>query len=374
MHPAPLSDTDATAPRPLRILHVEDSAFDHEILRAHLEGSGLPWFVQCADSLAACAAVWDSGWDAVICDHRLPDATGLEVLAWLRERDAVLPFLLVSGQIGEDVAVQAMRAGASDYLLKGRLARLVPALQQALKAADAERERQRALAALQVSQAQLAALAGHLQRRIEAERAQLSRELHDDVGSALTALKFEMGWLQRHAEPRLAQRVAQATDTLDSAIAASRRLMQNLRPPILDEGLMPALHWLTQQFERSQPGVQISFSHPGAELSLPAELLLVAYRFVQEALHNVAKHAQARHVRVELQWGSGVLGLEVEDDGRGMPEGALEQPDHFGLTGLRERAAAAGGWVDVSSRPGQGTLLALNLPLGDTAHHWEEAA
>lgn len=360
--------------RPLRILHVEDSPFDHELLRAQLLAGGLQVELLCVASLADCEAAWEQGWDALICDHKLPDATGLQVLAWLRARDAVLPFLLVSGEIGEDVAVQAMREGASDYLLKGRLARLVPALQQALKAADAERARSRAMVELQASQAQLAALAGHLQRRIEAERAQLSRELHDDVGSALTALKFELGWLQRHAEPALAGRVAQATETLDGAIAASRRLMQNLRPPILDEGLMPALHWLTQQFERSQPDVSLVFSHPGAELALPPELLLVAYRFVQEALHNIAKHAQARHVRVELQWGSGVLGLEVEDDGCGLPEGALEQAERFGLSGLRERAAAAGGWVDVSSRPGQGTLLALNLPLGNDDRRWEEAA
>lgn len=348
----------------LRLLHVEDSEFDHELVRAQLAQAGLSVEWTRVESEAEFLAALSGHWDAVICDHNLPDASGLELLARLRERDTRLPFLLVSGEIGEDIAVQAMRAGASDYLLKGRLARLAPALEQALKSAEAQRQREGALLALQRSREQLAALAGHLQQRIEAERAQLSRELHDDVGSALTALKFDLAWLQRHAgSEALTMRSQQAMATLDGAIEACRRLMLNLRPPILEEGLVPALQWLLQRFERSHEGVAIEFSHPPEAPPLAPALLLVAYRFVQEALHNVSKHAQAKRVRIELQWASGVLGVEVEDDGRGLAPEALEQPQRFGLRGLRERAENCGGWVDVSSRPGQGTLLALSLPL-----------
>jgi signal transduction histidine kinase len=351
----PLSDAP---PQALRLLHVEDSELDHELMRAHFAAAGLDVNWSRVEDLAGFEAALDEGgWHAVICDHKLPAHSGLELLAFLRERDALLPFLLVSGEIGEDVAVQAMRAGASDYLLKGRLARLVPALQQALKAAQAQQERAQA-------QAQLAQLAAHLQERIEGERAQWSRELHDEVGSALTALKFDLAWLQRHADPQAAERARQAQQVLDGAIAASRRLMQDLRPPILEEGLAPALHWQLGLFERQHREVQISLQHPEGEPPLlPPPVCLTAYRFVQEALHNVAKHAQASRVRVELQWASGVLGVEVQDDGRGMAPGALQQPQRFGLRGLQERAAALGGWVDVSSRPGQGTLLALSLPL-----------
>jgi signal transduction histidine kinase len=364
MFPAPV-ESPATA---LRLLHVEDSEFDHELVRAQLAQAGVAADWTRVETEGQFEAALAQRWDAVICDHNLPGASGLQLLARLRRDDALLPFLLVSGEIGEDIAVQAMRAGASDYLLKGRLARLVPALQQAIKSAAAQRERERAVQALRRSREQLAELAGHLQERIEAERAQLSRELHDEVGSALTALKFDLAWLQRHAgSEALAARSSQAIATLDGAIEASRRLMLNLRPPILEEGLVPALQWLLQRFERSHEGVAIELQHPPEAPELPPALLLVAYRFVQEALHNISKHAQASRVRVELQWASGVLGVEVEDDGRGLSPEALEQPQRFGLRGLRERAASCGGWVDVSSRPGQGVLLALSLPLDGVA-------
>lgn len=366
MLPAPV-ESAATS---LRVLHVEDSELDHELVRAQLAQAGLRVDWTRVDTVAAFEAALAERWDAVICDHNLPEESGLALLARLRRRDALLPFLLVSGEIGEDIAVQAMRAGASDYLLKGRLARLAPALEQALKSAAAQRERAGAMQALALSKQRLAELAGHLQERIEAERTQLSRELHDEVGSALTALKFDLAWLARHLpEGPAAERTLQAMGTLDGAIEASRRLMLNLRPPILEEGLLPALQWLLQRFERSHEGVRVSLHHPReqGEIALPPPLLLVAYRFVQEALHNVSKHAQASSVRVELQWASGVLGVEVEDDGRGLAPEALEQPQRFGLRGLHERAESCGGWVDVSSRPGQGTLLALSLPLdGDS--------
>lgn len=348
---------------PLRVLHVEDSELDHELIRAQLAHAGLDVCWARVDDLAGFdRALAEGAWDAVICDHHLPgsgDLDGLRLLARLRQRDAWLPFVLVSGEIGEDRAVQAMREGATDYLLKGRLARLAPALQQAVNAARAQRDRERA-------QQQLSALAAQLQQRIEDERTRLSRELHDEVGSALTALKFDLGWLQRHAQDeRLAERAEQAQQLLDSAIAASRRLMQDLRPPILEEGLLPAVQWQLAQFERQHPEVACSLLHPPGEPELPAASCLTAYRFVQEALHNVAKHARATRVRVEMQWSSGVLGVEVQDDGKGLAVGVLADPARLGLRGLQERAAAIGGWVDISSRPGQGTLLALNLPLPD---------
>ncbi|MBN8506375.1 MAG: response regulator [Burkholderiales bacterium] len=354
---------DQSALRPLRVLHVEDSELDHELMRAQLAHAGLEVSWTRVDDLPGFEqALAEGGWDAVICDHHLPgsgDLDGLSLLARLRKQDAWLPFLLVSGEIGEDRAVQAMREGATDYLLKGRLARLAPALTQAISAARAQRERQ-------LAQQQLSALAAQLQERIEEERARLSRELHDEVGSALTALKFDLGWLQRHAhDERLAERAGQAQQVLDGAIAASRRLMQDLRPPILEEGLLPAVQWQLAQFERQHPAVACSLLHPPGEPDLPPASCLTAYRFVQEALHNIAKHAQASRVRVEMQWSSGVLGVEVQDDGQGMAAGALAQPTRLGLRGLQERAAGLGGWVDVSSRPGQGTLLALNLPLPD---------
>jgi len=347
----------------LRVLHVEDSEIDHLMMQAQVRQAGLQVQWTRVETLAAFAAALANEWDAVVCDYQLPDHSGLDMLRHLRATERVLPFVLVSGEIGEDVAVAAMREGASDYLLKNRLARLGPALEQAIKAAEAERSRRAAAEALRESSQRLQELTAHLQQRIEAERAALARELHDDVGSALTALKYELGWMQRHAEQAvLRERVGRATETLDAAIEASRRLMENLRPPILQEGLVAALQWLVQGFERRQnlPVLCVGMQD---ELDLPEPLALVAYRFVQEALHNIAKHAQASQVRVELQRASGVLGVEVHDDGRGMDAADADKSGHFGLRGLRERAASVGGWVDLSTRPGRGVQLVLSVPL-----------
>lgn len=348
--------------RPLRVLHVEDSELDHELMQALVRQAGVNARWTRVESLDAFAAALQDEWDAVICDYQLPDHSGLDMLRHLRASGRVLPFILVSGEIGEDVAVAAMREGASDYLLKGRLARLAPALQQAIKAAEAERSRRDADAALRESKQRLRELAAHLQQRIEAERGALARELHDDVGSALTALKYELGWMQRHAADPVRERVGQAIETLDAAIEASRRLMQNLRPPILEEGLVAALLWQARGFERHH-GLPVQCVGLEEEMELPDNLALVAYRFVQEALHNIAKHAQAGQVRVELHRASGVLGIEVHDDGRGMSAEAINQPGRFGLRGLQERAGGVGGWVDLITRPGQGTQLVLSIPL-----------
>ncbi|MCZ8234549.1 MAG: response regulator [Inhella sp.] len=359
MNPPPQRATSAPV---WRVLHVEDSELDHLMIQALLAQAGVSVLWRRVDTLPEVLQALSEPWDAIVCDYQLPGTSGLEVLRALRAARASIPFLLVSGEIGEETAVEAMREGAADYLLKTHLKRLAPALQQAIRAAQAQQARDQAHEALRESQRQLQALTRHLQAHIEAERAAMARELHDDVGSALTALKFDLAWLARHGQPSQAARAEQAMATLDVAIAASRRLMLNLRPPILQEGLVPALHWLIGQFERQQEGIQAQLVSD-ADIPLDEERALVAYRFVQEALHNVAKHARATRVTVELAWAGGVLTVEVRDDGVGMNVAALPPTAGLGLRGLRERAASVGAWLDLSSAPGAGTRLLLSLPV-----------
>jgi signal transduction histidine kinase len=355
--------TDPPAGPALRVLHVEDSEVDHLMIQALLAQAGLRVDWLRVDTLPDVMQALAQPWDAIVCDYQLPGTSGLEVLRVLREAGVGTPFVLVSGEIGEETAVEAMREGAADYLLKTHLTRLAPALQQAIRAAQAQQARAAADAALRESQRQLQALTRHLQTRVEAERAAMARELHDDVGSALTALKFDLAWLARHGEAPQVARAEQAMATLDLAIAASRRLMLNLRPPILQEGLTAALQWLVGQFERQHEAIGVTLLGP-AEVPLGEELALVAYRFVQEALHNVAKHARASRVGVELALAGGVLTVEVSDDGVGMAGSTLAPALGLGLRGLQERAAAVGAWLDVSSKPGAGTRLLLSVPLG----------
>jgi len=344
------------------VLHLEDSELDHELALAHLVRGGLTLDCRRVESRDEFEAALDEPWDLVLSDYNLPGFSGIEALHILRRRGLALPFVLVSGEIGEETAVDAMRNGASDYLLKANLARLAPAVEHAIEAAETRRARAAADSEVAASQARLSALARHLQTSIEAERTAIAREIHDDVGGSLTALKFDLDWMRRHAEtPAMQQRVVAATDLLTHAIDASKRVMHNLRPAILEQGLVAALQWMARNFER-RTGLECQFHTSHETLVLPAGVPLVAYRTAQEALTNVSKHAMASRVRIELVVGAGVLSLEVTDNGRGLSAADRAKEQSFGLRGLHERAATVGGWVDLSSNA-SGTSLILSVPL-----------
>jgi signal transduction histidine kinase len=348
--------------RQLRVLHVEDSEVDHELIMAQLLRAGLDVEVQRVESLAEVAEALKQPWDAIISDYNLPGYSGLAVLDMLKESRRLIPFILVSGEIGEDTAVAAMRTGASDYLLKNNLARLAPALLHAIEANESQRARVEADRELLKSKQRLHELAGHLQTRVELERAAIAREIHDDVGGSLTALKFDLAWIHRHAQDEaVRQRVQSALETVSHAIEASQRIMHNLRPAILEQGLVAAVQWMAARFER-RTGIVCSMRTSHEQMQLPPGVPLVAYRTAQEALTNVSKHANATRVDIEMSIDSGVLTVELSDNGQGIAPGALAKARSFGIRGLHERAATVGGWVDLSSSI-KGTSLILSVPL-----------
>jgi signal transduction histidine kinase len=326
--------------RSLRVLHLEDSEVDHELVAALLAREGRSLAVLRVDSEAAFRAALEEDWDVVLSDYNLPDFSGLAALEILNGSGRLLPFVILSGEIGEDVAVQAMRAGASDYLLKSNLTRLVPALERAIEANETRRARNAA----------------------DRERAAIAREIHDDVGGSLAALKFDLAWMARHAhDADVLARVTSALEMTGHAIEASQRIMHNLRPAILEQGLVAALQWMAQRFEKRM-AITCSFRTSHEHLDLPQGVPLVAYRAVQEALTNVSKHAQARRVTIDLSLARGVLSIEVSDDGCGLPTDALAKAGSFGIRGLRERAETVSGWVDLSSGTA-GTTIILSVPV-----------
>lgn len=356
--------------RSIRLLHLEDSELDHALVMAHLRRGGLEVQERRVETRDEFEAALDQPWDLVISDYHLPGFSGLEALHLLRARERAgadpVPFILVSGQIGEETAVEAMRNGAADYLLKNNLSRLAVAAEHAIAASDMHRARLAADAELQASRRRLSELAQHLQTSVEAERHAIAREIHDDVGGSLTALKFELDWIRRHAgTPEVQQRAVSALETVTHAIDASQRIMQNLRPAILEQGLVAALQWMTRSFER-RTGIVCEFrvgeGLQSEGVALPPGVPLVAYRTAQEALTNVSKHAQATRVVVDLSLTGGVLSLEVSDNGRGLGQADLAKTQSFGIRGLHERAGTVGGWVDLSSGAA-GTSLILSVPL-----------
>ena len=348
--------------RPLRLLHLEDSELDHELALAQMRRGGLDVEVHRVDSEADFLRALEQPWDVIVSDYNLPGFSGLVALDLLMASGHDIPFVLVSGEIGEDTAVEAMRNGASDYLLKNNLARLVPALLHAVEASQTRRARERADLELGASKQRLRELAQHLQTSIEMERAAIAREIHDDVGGSLTALKFDLAWIARHSSsPQVVSRVRSAIETVSHAVESSQRIMHNLRPAILEQGLAAALHWIALRFER-RAGVVCTIRLPKKPLELPPGVPLVAYRTAQEALTNISKHAGASRVQIDLSMAGGVLSLEISDNGRGLSQDDLAKARSFGIRGLHERANTVGGWIDLSSGP-HGTTLILSVPL-----------
>jgi signal transduction histidine kinase len=289
------------------VLHLEDSELDHELALAYLARGGLRVDAVRVDTEREFREALSQPWDLILSDFNVPGFSGLKALEIVREQGVLVPFILVSGEIGEDVAVQAMRDGASDYLLKGNMARLAPAAEHAIDAHEALKARQRADRELAESRQRVSELAQHLQTSVEMERAAIAREIHDDVGGSLSAVKFDLAWMARQPgiSPELRQRIDSAMETVTHALEASQRIMHNLRPAILEQGLVAALQWMANRFER-RTGVACVFrTNLDNQVTLPAGVPLVAYRAAQEALTNINKHAQATRVSIDLSLAAG---------------------------------------------------------------------
>ncbi len=349
---------------PIRILHLEDSEIDHQLVVLHLRKHGLAFDMERVETLDAFGrSITEQAFDVVLADYHLAGFTALDAWALFQQQPQRPPFVLVSGAIGEAAAVEAIRMGFADYVLKDHIGKLGHVIERAIEVAQARLAKAQAAAELARSERQLAELAEHLQTSIEQERAAIAREVHDDIGGSLAAIRFDLAWVARHStDPAMLARVAAAGDMLQHAIGASQRIMMNLRPPILDQGLVAAVQWLAEAFER-RTGVSTVFRACRERIAANKTISLVAYRTAQEALTNISKYAQCSAVTIELSDAEGVLTLEVSDNGRGLDADALSKPKAFGLRGLHERAKTVDGWMDVSSRAGQGTSIILSVPL-----------
>jgi PAS domain S-box-containing protein len=218
---------------------------------------------------------------------------------------------------------------------------------------------------------QLRALSAHVVSVREEERASLARDLHDELGQSLTALKLDLAWVARRLAElevpapvgvldKLEDLGARADDLLEHA----RRISSGLRPGVLDDlGLYAALEWEAHEFTR-RTGVACELVSTLADVKFPRAVSTTAFRIAQEALTNVARHAAAKHVTLTVREEGRWLHVTVEDDGRGIAAEALRSRSSLGLLGVRERARALAGTAEIGARRGGGTYVRLALPLG----------
>lgn len=221
------------------------------------------------------------------------------------------------------------------------------------------------ISALKKAQEQLRRLSGAIMAGQEKERAYIARELHDELGQVLTALRMEAVWIRNRVEPSdqaAAERALTMCELIDKTIEEVRSLAIRLRPGVLDHlGLVEAIEWFTSDYERRY-NITCVFEydkHP----EIRGNMATAAYRITQEALTNVARHASASHAQVTLSIKNSHLVLVIKDNGKGFDTNALDEGEGLGLTNMRERAKLVGGVIDIISKSNRGTRINFKAPL-----------
>ena len=488
--------------KPLRVLLIEDSRDDADLLLWTLQQGGYaPTHTLVSDAASMTAALDAGPWDIVIADYSLPQFSGIAALELFKARYIDIPFIIVSGHIGEDEAVAAMKGGAHDYVMKRNLSRLIPAIERELREANARAARRAAESRLRENEVRLSAilsnipgvvfqlerrskgqlqftyvsegselllglaparlladataftrliaasefpafdtyiagtrgargaarwegrirvgpegntrwisvrfaptvvadgvvrgegimsnisenklaeqeirdsrrrlseLTSHLERVKEHERARIAREIHDDIGGNLTAIKIDLLWLAERADAGsavLTGKIRQIDSLVDDTIKTTSRIGRDLRPGILDLGLVAAIEWLASEFERRMD-IPCSVVCDAEDMDMHGDVANALFNIVREALTNITKHAQADSVEIQLNAEGNILTLHVQDDGRGISSSDLGKDGSFGLRGMAERAEQLGGTVKITGTPGGGTGVTVRIPRGSSA-------
>jgi signal transduction histidine kinase len=407
----------------LHILLVEDDPLDAELIIRELRKSGYDPRGQRIDTQAEfvnCLA--QDPPDVIISDHAMPQFSSIGALQCLQESGLTIPFIVVSHAIGEEEAVELMRKGAADYLLKNRLARLGESVrhgleeqrlrsnfaeaQQKLRLLNQELENRiverttelevanrtlaRELFERKQIEGRLRQLAGTLEERVkertqqlstsynrlralatdltvaeQTERRRLATELHDYLAQMLVVTRMKISRvLGQDHDPDVRRTLQDADELLHQSLDYTRSLVSELTPQALYErGLGAALRWLADQMCRQQMlTVEVSLDAP--ELSLPEADAVLLFHSIRELLFNVLKHGKTDRASVSMCYVQNVLSITVSDQGCGFNVSGMseDRSDRFGLLSIRERMTALGGNFDLQSEPGKGTVASLHLP------------
>jgi signal transduction histidine kinase len=351
----------------INILMLEDDQADVELARHALSSGGLSFsLTPVASRDEFMEQLEKRSPDLLLLDYCVPSFDGLSALETAREKSPQTPAIFVTGTLGEEVVIEMLKSGATDYVLKTRLSRLVPAVQRAIREAEIRNERKRAEDKLRRSLEQLRALSVYLQYVREDERIRISRQVHDELGQALTGLKMDLYWLS-HRLPKkyrlMHEKTKEMSAHIDATIQTVRRIATELRPGILDDlGLVPALEWQAQEFQK-RTGIECHVQSDLKDAVLEQDLNTAFFRIFQETLTNVIRHAQASRVDVAIGADESAYILEVRDNGRGISEAEINDTRSIGLLGMRERAALLNGELLISGAPGQGTTVTVRIPI-----------
>jgi PAS domain S-box-containing protein len=226
-------------------------------------------------------------------------------------------------------------------------------------------ERKKAEETLNQSYNEIRRLTEHLQNIREEERANIAREIHDELGQQLTVLKMDVRGLNKKLSPTdgpIKQKIADIIDLLDATVKSVRRISSELRPNLLHNlGLVAAMEWHLNEFEK-RSGIEVIFNKSKKELKLPDSIKNGLFRIFQESLTNISRHANANTIKVAINQKNQKITLSIEDDGQGFEIEKIATKQTFGILGMKERSQMMGGNYEIRSRPGKGTTVIVAVP------------
>jgi len=364
----PLLDPDCLIP--LSVLHLEDNDIDAAIFKAASLRCSKDLLVKRVTSIEAFKHALEASKPHLICaDHLLPDGSGIEALRASEQLSPNIPFIVITGAGQEELAVDYLKAGAVHYLSKKKLDLFPEILDQVLKNYRAnalhtwsEIERQRLTE-------ELLALIRRVAEENDEEKRRLSRDIHDQLGQELTALKLGLFWIENQirkapsfpSQSAVHEKIEHLLSLNTSIIEEVRDIAHALRPVVLDHvGLSAGLETLVQDFNRRESTFCGLNLDPLPELS--ENLRTDVFRIVQEALTNISRHAEANLAYISLKVSQDQITLEIGDDGKGMPKLDQNSPAiGLGLVGMRERARNHGAHFTVTSQERMGTSIVIEF-------------
>jgi len=335
------------------VLVVDDAPKNIQLMRAILESAG--YEVKAAtDGPTALQIAQASQPQLILLDVMMPGMDGYAVCSRLKENESTrhIPVIFVTGREDADAEASGFAVGAADYITKPIKVSVVLARVKTQMELDESRQRLRQLAAQN-------------EAAREEERKHIAREVHDELGQILTALRMDLSLLGMRfgsLDPAVNDKVIDMKGLVDRAILGVRNVAVNLHPTALDMGLVPAIEWLTNEFTK-HTAIACVFHARKENIDLDETRAVVVFRIVQESLTNVTRYADASLVNITLGHRGNELWVEVRDNGRGFDVDAATKGKSFGLLGMRERALALGGQVRITSSPGQGTAIGLTIPI-----------
>jgi signal transduction histidine kinase len=314
---------------------------------------------------AALRAVLKHQFAVILLDIRMPGMDGFETAKLIRERKTSqqTPILFLTG-VYEDVSsmFRGYALGAVDYLLK-------PIVPEILKSKitvfvdlyNKTRELNR-------QAEQLSALSAHLETVREDEKVRLARELHDEIGSQLTAVKLDLAWVYERMKDQpgaVREKIGEVIKMVQAAVQSQRRIINDLRPSILDDfGIGAAIQWQAREFStRNKIPCEVILYDDEARLD-PAQSVAV-YRVLQEALTNISRHANATEVHLSLSRDEDIVAMEIRDNGIGITTEDQIKPGSHGLQGMIERVRQLGGSITIAGEQGKGTAIEIQLPVAN---------